>query len=162
MGPAAEADVVQIIEEIKAKYRVSKVIVSGGSMGGTAALTFAALHPDLIDGVVSMNGTANLVEYDQFQAAIAASFGGSKTEKPDEYKKRSAELHLDRLTMPIACTTGGKDRAVPPDSVLRLAEGLSAKERKVKLIHRHGGHSTNYADATEAFEFVIAELVKAK
>ena len=161
MGPAAEADVVQIIEEIKAKYRANQVIVSGGSMGGTAALTFAALHPDLVDGVVSMNGTANLVEYDQFQDAITASFRGTKAEKPDEYRKRSAELHLDRLTMPIACTTGGKDRAVPPDSVLRLIEGLKAKERAVKLIHRpDGGHSTNYADAMEAFEFVISELTK--
>jgi dipeptidyl aminopeptidase/acylaminoacyl peptidase len=162
MGPASEADVVQIIEELKAKYRVNKVIVSGGSMGGTAALTFAALHPDLVDGVVSMNGTATLVEYDQFQDAIAMSFGGTKAEKHQEYRKRSAELHLDRLKMPIACTTGGKDRAVPPDSVLRLVDGLKSKERRVKLIHRpDGGHSTNYADATEAFEFVIAEVVKA-
>lgn len=161
MGPAAEADLVQIIAELKAKYRVDKVIVSGGSMGGTGALTFAALHPDLVDGVVSMNGTANLIEYDQFQDAIATSFGGTKVEKPDEYKKRSAELQLEGLTMPIACTTGGKDRAVPPDSVLRLVEGLKAKDRQVKLIHRSdGGHSTNYADATEAFEFVITELNK--
>ncbi len=61
--------------------------------------------------------------------------------------------------MPIACTTGGKDRAVPPDSVLSLVEGLKAKERPVKLIHRpDGGHSTNYADATEAFKFVIGKL----
>ena len=158
MGPAAEADVVQIIEELKTKYRVNKVIVSGGSMGGTAALTFAALRPELVDGVVSMNGTANLVDYDQFQDAIVTSFGGTKAEKPDEYKKRSAELHLDRLTMPIACTTGGKDRAVPPDSVLRLVEVLKSKERSVKLIHRpDGGHSTNYADAMEAFEFVIMQ-----
>ena len=97
MGAAAEADVVQILEELKSKYRVDKVIVSGGSMGGTAALTFAAVHPELVAGVVSMNGTANLVEYDQFQDAIAVSFGGTKAEKPDEYRKRSAELHLDRL-----------------------------------------------------------------
>jgi dipeptidyl aminopeptidase/acylaminoacyl peptidase len=159
MGPAAEADVVQIIEELKAKYRVNKVIASGGSMGGTAALTFAALHPALVDGVVSMNGTANLVEYDQFQEAIAASFGGTKSEKAEEYKKRSAELHQDKLTMPLACTTGGKDRAVPPESVLRMVEALQSKKRRVKLIHRpDGGHSTNYADAAEAFEFVISEL----
>lgn len=161
MGPAAEADVVQIVAELKAKHRVHKVIVCGGSMGGTAALTFAVLHPELVEGVVSMNGTANLVEYEQFQDAIAASYGGTKEEKPDEYKRRSAELHLDRLTMPIACTTGGKDRAVPPDSVLRSMERLTAKGRPVKLIHRpDGGHSTNYADATAAFEFVISALAK--
>lgn len=40
-----------------------------------------------------------------------------------------------------------------------MIEALKAKERTVKLIHRqHGGHSTNYADATEAFEFVIMKL----
>lgn len=161
MGPAAEADVVQILKELRAKYCINKVILSGGSMGGTAALTFAAVHPELVDGVVSMNGTANLVEYDQFQDAISASFGGSKLDVPEEYRKRSAELHADRLTMPIALTTGGQDRLVPPDSVQRLASALEQSQRKVLLIHRQdGGHSTDYVDATAAFEFILTELAK--
>ena len=159
MGPAAEADLLQILAELRSKYRVGTVIVSGGSMGGTAALTFAALHPDQVDGVVSMNGTANLVEYDQFQDAISASFGGSKQDQPDEYRKRSAELYAERLTMPIAMTTGGQDRLVPPDSVLRLAEVLQKQNRRVRSIHRpEGGHDTKYADAMAAFEFVFAQL----
>lgn len=163
MGQAAESDLVQIIEELKKKYRVSKVVLCGGSMGGTGALTFAALHPDLVDGVVSMNGTANLVEYRMFLDAIAASYGGSKSEKPEEYRKRSAELHADRLTMPIALTTGGEDKLVPPDSVLRLAEVLKKQNRKVKLIHRpEGGHETNYQDATLAFDFVLGQVLNIK
>lgn len=163
MGPAAEADLVQILEELRRRFRVDKVILSGGSMGGTAALTFAALHPDLVDGVVSMNGTANLVEYDQFQDAIAASFGGTKQERPEEYRRRSAELQADRLTMPIAFTTGGRDRLVPPDSVLRLAEKLQAARRPVRLIHRpEGGHSTDLADATAAFDWVCEQLRASK
>ena len=162
MGPAAEADLLQILAELRSQYRVGRVVVSGGSMGGTAALTFAALHPDQVDGVVSMNGTANLVEYDQFQDAIAASFGGSKQDKPDEYRKRSAELHAERLTMPIAMTTGGQDRLVPPDSVLRLANALKKQNRRVHSIHRpEGGHDTKYADAMAAFEFVFAQLAAA-
>lgn len=159
MGPAAEADMMQILAELRSKYRVGKVVVSGGSMGGTAALTFAALHPDQVDGVVSMNGTANLVEYDQFQDAIASSFGGSKQDKPDEYRQRSAELNAERLTMPIAMTTGGQDRLVPPASVLRLADVLQKQNRRVRSIHRpEGGHDTKYADAMAAFEFVFAQL----
>jgi pimeloyl-ACP methyl ester carboxylesterase len=78
MGPAAEADLVQIISDLKKEYNVSKTILCGASMGGTAALTFTALHPDLISGTVAMNPTANLVEYDQFQEAIQTSFGGTK------------------------------------------------------------------------------------
>ncbi len=162
MGPAAEADMLQILEELRSKYRVHTVVITGGSMGGTAALTFAALHPDQIDGVVSMNGTANLVEYALFQDAIAASFGGSKQDKPDEYRKRSAELNSDRLTMPIAMTTGGQDKLVPPDSVLRLAEALKKQNRPVRSIHKpDGGHDTKYGDAIEAFEFVLAQVFAA-
>ncbi len=159
MGPKAEADLVQIIRETKSRYRIRRVIVSGGSMGGTASLTFAALHPELVDGVVAMNGTANLLEYENFQGAIQASFGGTKQEIPDEYKRRSAELWPDRLTMPIACTTGGRDRSVPPESVIRLLDTLKKQDRRVLLLHRpEGGHSTNYADAMAAYTFVVTQL----
>ena len=51
MGPAAEADLLQIIRIVKQQFQVQRVIVSGGSMGGTSALIFAALHPDQVDGV---------------------------------------------------------------------------------------------------------------
>ena len=159
MGPAAEADMVQILRDLRKKYSVQKIILSGGSMGGTGALTFAALHPELIDGVVSLNGTANLVDYDQFQEAIATSFGGTKSVKPEEYRKRSAELNASQLTMPIACTTGGLDKLVPPESVVRLVAQLQKQNRPTHLIHRpQGGHDTTYADATEAFEWVVSRL----
>lgn len=158
MGPKAEADVVQIISEVKKRHHVNRVFIAGGSMGGASALTFTALHPELIAGVCSLNGTANLVEYDKFQDAISASFGGSKTEVPDEYKKRSAEFWPDKFTMPIALTTGGKDTIVPPQSVLRLAEKLKQAKRKVLSIHREdGGHSTSYEDTMAAMEFVLSE-----
>ena len=156
MGPKAEADVVQIIAQLKETYRVSKLFICGGSMGGTACLTFAALHPDLVDGVASMNGTANLVEYENFQSAIGESFGGTKTDIPQEYKKRSAEYRPDKLTMPVGITAGGKDTSVPPHSVLRLAKALETLGRDVLLIYREdGGHSTNYADGVAILQFMI-------
>ena len=81
MGPQAEADLLQILDELAARYRLDKVIVCGGSMGGTAALTFAALHPARVQGVVALNGTANLVEFAGFPEALAASYGGTKAER---------------------------------------------------------------------------------
>ncbi len=92
MGPKAEADMVQIIEDLKRQFRIGKVVLCGGSMGGTSCLTFSALHPELVDGVASMNGAANLLEYQNFQDAIRESFGGLKTEIPNEYKKRSRRI----------------------------------------------------------------------
>jgi pimeloyl-ACP methyl ester carboxylesterase len=156
MGPRAESDMVQIIGELKAGYRVGKVFLCGGSMGGTACLTFAVLHPELVDGVASMNGTANLVEYENFQDAISQSYGGTKADVPDEYKKRSAEFFPERLTMPVGITAGGRDESVPPASVVRLADKLKAMGRSVLIILREaGGHETNYEDGTAILEYVI-------
>jgi dipeptidyl aminopeptidase/acylaminoacyl peptidase len=156
MGPKAEADLVQIIATAKERHRIGRVFVSGGSMGGTGALTFAALHPDLVDGVCSLNGTANLVEYQRFLDAIAASFGGRKEEVPEEYRKRSAELHAEVLTMPVALTTGGRDDIVPPESVLRLHGTLKSLGRPVLLLHRPDrGHDTDLADTTAALDFLF-------
>lgn len=156
MGPKAEADLVQIINELKSKYRINKVFIAGGSMGGTSALTFAALHPELIDGVTSMNGHANHLEYENFQDAIAESFGGSKSEIPEEYKRRSAEYWPEKLTMPTAFTVSGNDTSVPPGSTLRLAAMLKKLNRKVMVINRpQGGHATSFDDGMSAMEFMF-------
>jgi predicted esterase len=155
MWPKAEADLVQIINDLKKKYQIKRVFVIGGSMGATSALTFAALHPDMVDGITALNGQANHLEYANFQDAISASFGGPKEKIPLEYKKRSAEYWPELLTMPIAFTTGGKDTSVPPESALRLANILKKLNRKVMSIHRPDvGHSTSLADSMAAMEFM--------
>lgn len=157
MGPRAEADTVQIIGDIKKQYRVRRVFLCGGSMGGSSALTFAALHPELVDGVAAMNGTANHLEYDRFQEAIQESFGGAKGDIPLEYKNRSAEYWPERFTMPAAFSLGGKDDVVPPQSVLRLAEVLRRLGRRPLVIYREeGGHATTYDDGKALLEYILA------
>lgn len=156
MGPAAEVDLVDIITALREAHRIRRVFVCGGSMGAASALTFAALHPELVAGIAAMNGIANHLEYANFQDAIGASFGGSKGDIPDEYRKRSAEFHAEAFTMPVALTTGGRDTSTPPDSVLRLADALRRTNPNVLLIHRENeGHRTSYADGRAIIEFTI-------
>ncbi len=156
MGPKAEADLLQILAELRQRFSIGKVVICGGSMGGSSALTFAALHPDLIDGVAAMNATANHLEFENFQDAIATSFGGTKAQIPGEYKRRSAEYWPERLTMPVGLATGGKDTSVPPESVLRLAQILGLLEREPLLIHRpEAGHYTEVQDARRILNHVI-------
>lgn len=160
MGPNAEVDLVQIITDIKSKYAIEKVFVVGASMGGTSALTFAVLHPDLVDGVVAMNAHCNHLEFENFQDAIADSFGGTKEAIPQDYKKRSAEYWPERLMMPVAITVGGKDTSVPPESVRRLVSILKKTNQRVLLVDRPDqGHSTDAADAKTAIEFVVATVL---
>lgn len=160
MGPAAEEDVAQIIAEQRDKRNVDRVVVSGASMGGSSALTFAIRRPDLVDGVVSINGTANHLAYENFQDAISESFGGSKKEIPIEYKNRSAEYFPERLIdKPTAFTLGGRDAIVPPDAAKRLAETLEKLGAPVLLVYRpEGEHSTTYDDVRAAAEFVFDAL----
>ncbi len=156
MGPAAESDLLQLIEDYRRRYNPERIILAGGSMGAASALTFAACHPEIVDGVVAMNGIANHVEYDNFQEAISASFGGNKSERPDEYKRRSAEFAAEDLLMPIAFTLGGADEVTPPESIRRLVAKLQALGRNPLLIERpNGGHATNYEDACKALEHVL-------
>ena len=163
MGPKAETDVCQIIADVKKQYRVGKIILSGGSMGGSSALTFTAIHPELIDGVVAMNGTANHLEYGNFQDAITASFGGTKQQIPDEYKRRSAEYWPERFTMPVGITASGKDTIVPPNSVLRLAGILKKMERPILAVYQEDvGHTSKPEDIQRVLAFVIDKALAPK
>ncbi len=154
MGPAAEADMLQLIELLRKEYKIGRIFVSGGSMGGTSALTFAALHPQLVSGVVALNPLADHVSYDQFQDAISESFGGSKEQVPEEYRKRSALYFPERFTMPVSITLGGKDTLVPPDSARKLAKAIG--ERFGELIYvddkPERGHETDLPGTLNAFE----------
>ena len=159
MGPDAEADLVQLIGMLEAEYMIGHVVLCGGSMGATSALTFTALHPDRVDGVVALNGTANHLEYENFQDAIRASFGGTKQEVPEEYYKRSAEYWPLKFAMPVALTTSGQDTAVPPGSVMRLADILKKLNPAVFHLHRpDAGHETSYEDTVTAMDFVLGKL----
>ncbi len=159
MGPAAEADVVQIIGELKKQYAVSRVVISGGSMGAASALTFTALHPNLVNGVVALNGHANHLEYTNFQEAIQFAFGGTKETIPEEYRKRSAEFFPERFTMPIAFTAGGKDTTVPPDSVMRLGRAIQKHNPAVHLDFQAArGHETDYEAAFSAYDYVMRAM----
>ena len=157
MGPSAEADMVQIISELKETYLVSRVLLCGSSMGGACSLSFAVLHPELIDGVASTNGLANFLDYENFQEAMQKSYGGTKDEIPLEYKNRSAEYWPEKLTMPIGMAVSGKDTIVPPDSVRRLAKVLEIiGHPDVMLVYRPElGHETSYADARAVLEFIL-------
>ena len=163
MGPLAEADLVQILEEQKQRHRLRRILLSGGSMGGTSVLIFTALHPELVHGVISLNGTANMMEFTGFPEAIAASYGGNKEAKADEYARRSPELAPGRFkALPIAFTAGGRDTVVPPQSVLRFSKELARQNPgQVLMLYREAeGHSTSAQDVMAALEFVIERALK--
>lgn len=152
------SSLLQLLAELQESYKLRRTLLCGGSMGGTAALIFAHLHPHLVAGVVAMNGTANMVEYNNFQEAISASYGGTKAYVADEYQRRSVELRPGRLTMPLGLTLSDDDIVVPPHSMLRVAKYLAERQHPLLLIRRTAaGHATSYDDARAILTFVEGE-----
>ena len=151
MGPAAEADMTQLLAALTARFG-GRIFLCGGSMGGTSALTYAARHPEMISGVTAFNPLANHLSYDKFQDAIATSFGGTKTERPDEYRARSALYFPERFTMPLSITLGGKDVTVPPASARELAASVAALRPGNVYVDDNPdrGHATDYDASVKA------------
>ena len=171
MGPEAEADMVQLIQLLREGLVpcVRHIVLCGASMGATGAVVFATLHPSLLDGVVSLNGMADMESYANFAEAIESSYGALDAGAVlEERRRRSAVLHPERLFgLPLASTTGGLDESVPPASVLELLDALTEQQGKhhpavqppVLSIHRPNvGHETDYADTVAALEFTLASL----
>ena len=162
MGPKAESDVLDLLAKLRTDRGIEKFYFCGGSMGGASALTFAALHPDLVSGVVAMNPLADHLAFENFQEAIAASFGGDKKSARDEYYRRSAINYPERFTMPVSITVGGADKSVPPESARELARKISFA--RPDLVHfdevKTRGHVTEYAAAKKAFDEMFARVGK--
>lgn len=58
--------------------------------------------------------------------------------------------------MPVGITAGGKDKSVPPHSVMRLANVLDKMKRPVLLIYRENdGRRGRFEDAKAVIEFAI-------
>ena len=160
MGPKAESDILDLLKKLRADYGVTKFFFCGGSMGGTSALTFAARHPDLVSGVVALNPLADHLTYENFQDAIAASFGGDRKTACDEYYRRSAINYPERFTMPVSITVGGADKSVPPESARELAKRIAFIRPDLiyfdEVAKRR--HETDYAASKRAFDEMFARV----
>ncbi len=167
MNAAAESDVLQIIDDLKSQYNIGQTIVTGASMGGAGALTFTALHPDLVDGVCSVNGLANFIGYTSDNPTlvpqIVTAFGGTPSQVPTEYAMRSAINSPGSFTMPMAITAGMLDATVPPQSVIQLANTVKNTDpmnpNVTSFVRPDGGHSTNYVDNAVALEYVVQNAI---
>jgi len=155
MSPRAESDLVQIIKDLRHKYKIDKIFLVGASMGACNVLSFTAIHPELVSGVSAQNALVNYFEF--AGESVGEAFGGAPKDLPAVYKKFSAAYWPEKFTMPVAFTVGGKDPLAPPESVRVFDSVLKALGAKELLIDRPDtSHLTNYEDTTAALEFVIS------
>jgi len=125
-----------------------KFVFISGSMGGTGALIYAALHPEDVAAVAAMCPATDIASLHAYCAgtddvrflaeAICSAYGGTPDEVPDVYDRHSALRHRDRLAMPIYIAHGSDDASIPvAESRALAAAGIPGR---LKYREIPGGH----------------------
>ncbi|MFO0747762.1 MAG: prolyl oligopeptidase family serine peptidase [Myxococcota bacterium] len=76
--PPGEADVLQVIDEMQAAYRVDprRMSISGFSLGGSTTFWVAFHHPDMFGGAAPLCGYPNILDYRSVKAATKRPWEG--------------------------------------------------------------------------------------
>jgi dipeptidyl aminopeptidase/acylaminoacyl peptidase len=169
MNAAAESDVRQVIEILRRDFPVRRVILLGGSMGGTSVLIYAALNPEGIDGVVSLCPATDMAmlyrelehgPYDFIPEALRAGYGGTPEEQPAEYARRSSRRHAGRMTMPVTIIHGAADALLSVSHSRELVAGLRAAGTPVDYTEiADGDHDSPAQYCAAALAAMLGRLV---
>lgn len=171
MSPAAAADMVQIIKMERQKRTWTKTIFACGSMGGTSALAFAALHPDIVDGVVALGAATDIERYgiwcrssdaptatagirSAIADAIAHAYGAA------DKTAHSASKNADKLTMPIILIHGEADTVIPVEEARDLAVKLNQNPHFIYREIPNGNHDSPISLWREAMNLLKGMLLK--
>lgn len=162
MSPAAAADLAWLLSTVP--QRRSKIVLWAGSMGGTGALIFAVLHPELVDALVVMGAATDLGRYRdwcgrqpaaipaEIHRAIMAAYAGSSC------RAHSAVDRADRLTMPIRFRHGGADPIIPVEQARALAKRLAGRTNFDYREIPDGGHDSPLAFGLEDLRDMLKKL----
>lgn len=151
MNEATETDMKALITSLKERFEASKVIITGGSMGGTSALILASHHNDIINGVIALCPATDMSAlYHDLRAReglifkhltneVAVAYGGTPEEVPQEYYYRSSIKHTECLKMPVVICHGDADRIVPVSHSRAIVDALKTQKSPVLYDEITGG-----------------------
>jgi pimeloyl-ACP methyl ester carboxylesterase len=174
MGPAAVADLDDLLGLVRAEFGASAFLFASGSMGGTGNLIYAALRPQNVAGVIARGAATDLSSYHawcrerqadkpvlgEIADAIAMSYGGVPEAVPASYAAHSALALADRLTMPLFLSHGAADAVIPVSQMRALVGRLAHHPRLVYQEIPDGNHdSPLHARTTpHALDWLLARL----
>ena len=171
MGPPAVADLRSIIHWAKAQG-AKRIILLGGSMGGTGVLIYTSLHPEDVAAVVSLCPATHLSSYHahvaakaagsptiaQIVAALEAAYGGPPESRAAQYDAHSTSLNAAGLTMPIFIAHGDDDQTIPVTQAHRLLEALPAQSNHEYIELPAGNHDAPLPLAPQGLRWVLDRL----
>lgn len=148
-GGADLNDVIKLIDlcEEFAFADMTDLCVAGVSRGGMMSY-LSAKADDRVKRVVAVSAPTDLIEmYNQredMQDVLKGSIGGTPTDLPEEYKKRSAVYWADEINVPVLIIHSKGDETVPYNQSEKMAEKLKEYNKDYIFIshddNTHGFH----------------------
>lgn len=145
MNPAAVSDMADLLRDCQKQYGWRYFYFLSGSMGGTGALIFAMLYPELVKSAAILGGATSLRRYLKWcQKSPLPVVAEIRRTILDRYADRSTldkhdvSTHFNRLIMPIYFYHAADDEIIPVEQ----ARDLAAKCGKNLFYHEipTGGH----------------------
>lgn len=143
MNAAAEVDLDCLIEDVCRRAGTRKVLLMGGSMGGTAALIYACRHPRQLAGVLALCPATDMADRHKLamlRAGIETAYGGDPQSKPAVYQERSSIRHAAGLaSLPVFIAHGEADQTIPVRHSRDMAAELERLGGPVRYVEIPGG-----------------------
>jgi len=172
MGPGAAADLRDLLTVLRERHGATRIVLIGGSMGGSSALAFAALHPRDIDGVIALCPATDLPDYwrwlqqnldghptlAEIAQAIELHYGSTPDHDPSLFAKHSAVAQHAHLNMPIFLGHGDDDRTIPVSQSRALAKAMQDQPNLRYAEQPGGDHDAPLVMLPEALAWLLAEL----
>lgn len=138
VGGIDVASVMNAISYMKSRYNVNNVYLAGNSYGGYLALKTVVEHPDIITGVVSINGVTDweslLVRMQR--SIFNIEFNGlPDTTNRNLYDTASILSRIHNLTnQKITIIQGQSDKTIPPWQAELLYSKLFEQNKNVSIV----------------------------
>ena len=135
MSPAAVEDLAAMLRRERAAVPNRRLIITGGSMGGTGVFIFAMRHPELVDACLATGAATALDAYMEWLAQPGREHLHSLLEAlqaayPDQAARdaHSVALHADALPpVPTIYVHGGADEIIPIEQAHRLTAQMTGR-----------------------------------
>ena len=136
-------------------------------MGGTGALIFACLHPELVDGMVIAGAATDIGVYlnwcKQFYDTenIRATIGKTIEERytADALAAHSVCNMAEKLSMPVYYSHGGDDKIIPVSEAENLCGKMAGKANFHYTEIPGGDHDSPLQRTVEDFRRLLKDIL---
>ncbi len=121
------------------------ILLTGRSYGGYNTLMGLGKWPDLWAGGLAMAAISDYAmmyqdSNDMLKGYVAALFGGTPQEKPDQYRISSPITYAENVKAPVLIIQGYNDMRTPPRSIEMYEQKLKALDKSIEVHWFDAGH----------------------